>query len=150
MTGALVLALILSVAYAWRQRRAMRRAAIYAANTQARLVVARNDARQRAEAAEARANAADARLEVARQTMLTVAEAAAADASARPSMAYAPPVRAVPRAPVSVPAPACVACASRLVIETIAKGNRAPVFHVAEPCAEGEPSHAFIVRWGQA
>lgn len=143
MIGALVLALILSVAYAWRLRRAMRRAAIYAATAQARLVVARNVERERA-------NAADARLDVARQTMLTIAEATAADAAKRAAVAYAPPVRAVPRVPVSVPAPACVACASRMVIETIAKGNRAPVFHVAEPRAEGEPSHAFIVRWGQA
>lgn len=140
MTGALVLALVLSVAYAWHLRRAMRRAAIYAATAQARLVVARNVERERA-------NAADARLEVARQTMLTIAEATAADAAKRPSVAYALPVRALPRTPVSVPAPACPVCARYEVAVAVTRASRAPIAAITGESGWQPP---FVVRWADA
>lgn len=137
MTGALVLALILSVAYSWHLRRAIRRAALYAATMQARLVVARNVERQRAEAAEAR-------LEAARDLMLSVAEGVAADAAQRPAVAYAGPVRALPRRPVSVPAPACPVCARYEVARAVVDASRAPVATIT---GEGGWQPPFTVRW---
>ena len=137
MTGALVLALILSVAYAWRLRRAVRRAAVYAAATQARLVVERNAERQRADAA-------DARLGAARDLMLSVAEGVAADAAKRSAVAYAPPVRALPRRPVSIPAPACPVCSRHEVAVAIVRASRAPVGAITGESGWQPP---FTVRW---
>lgn len=140
MTGALVLALALTAAYAWRLRRAMRRAAICAATAQARLVVARNVERERADAAERRLGAA-------RDLMLSVAEGVAADAAKRTAVAYAPPVRALPRTPVSVPAPACPVCARHEVAVAIVRASRAPVATITGESGWHPP---FVVRWADA
>ena len=91
-----------------------------------------------------RADAADARLEVARQTMLTIAEATAADAAKRSAVAYAPPVRALARTPVSVPAPACPVCSRHEVAVAIVRASRAPVGAITGESGWQPP---FTVRW---
>lgn len=140
MNLVLSLALIASLV-GWRHARALHRTeALYAARIETKLIRERR-------AAEEQARDAEARLETARQTMLSIAESLAADCAARSAVIYAPPVRALPRTPVSVPAPACVVCARYEVQRAVLGASRAPV---AEITGERGWKPPFVVRWGDA
>jgi hypothetical protein len=97
----------------------------------------------------ARAEAAEHRLDVARDTLRTAAEAAAADLAARPG-----PVRCGARAPAVEPltqsAPESSDAFAAAFYEPLLEAQRVPVFAASQARREGEPSHAFVVRWGDA
>lgn len=97
----------------------------------------------------ARAEAAEHRLDVARDTLRTAAEAAAADLAARPG-----PVRcgARPAAvePLTQPAPEDSGAFAAAFYEPLLEAQRVPVFAASQAREAGEPSHAFVVRWGDA
>ena len=97
----------------------------------------------------ARAEAAEHRLDVARDTLRTAAEAAAADLAARPG-----PVRCGARAPavepLMQPAPEDSDAFAAAFYQPLLEAQRVPVFAASQARREGEPSHAFVVRWGDA
>lgn len=101
----------------------------------------------------ARAEAAEHRLDVARDTLRTAAEAAAADLAARPG-----PVRCGARSaavePVveglTQPAPEGSDAFAAVFYQPLLEAQRVPVFAASAARAPGEPSHAFVVRWGDA
>jgi hypothetical protein len=97
----------------------------------------------------ARAEAAEHRLDVARDTLRTAAEAAAADLAARPG-----PVRCGARAPavepLTQPAPESSDAFAAAFYQPLLEAQRVPVFAASQARREGEPSHAFVVRWGDA
>jgi hypothetical protein len=97
----------------------------------------------------ARAEAAEHRLDVARDTLRTAAEAAAADLAARPG-----PVRCGVRAPavepITQPAPEDSGAFAAAFYEPLLEAQRVPVFAASQAREAGEPSHAFVVRWGDA
>jgi hypothetical protein len=99
--------------------------------------------------AMARAEAAEHRLDVARDTLRTAAEAAAADLAARPG-----PVRCGARAPavepITQPAPEDSGAFAAAFYQPLLEAQRVPVFAASQARREGEPSHAFVVRWGDA
>lgn len=106
----------------------------------------------RAIGAEQRAEAAEQRLRDVRDTMLKIAEAEAArvadeQRTRRPAIAYVMPVRALPRPRVSEPAPACVECARREVLNAVAAASRTPVVDIELGTG---PINPFVVRWGDA
>lgn len=76
----------------------------------------------------------------------------AADIAAlqKPAVVYAGPVRALPRRRVSEPAPPCLHCARAVICTVVVRHLRAPAYATREPRREGEPTEAFIVRWGDA
>lgn len=94
-----------------------------------------------------RARAAEGRLEAARDIMLTIAEGVAKDGAARPAVTYAGTVRALPRAPVSEPAPACPVCARHEIAVAVVRASRAPVAAITGERGWAPP---FVVRWGDA
>jgi len=101
-----------------------------------------------------RAEAAEHRLDVARDTLRTAAEAAAADIAARAPVAYAGPVRCGARAPavepLTQPAPEDSGAFAAAFYQPLLEAQRVPVFAASQARREGEPSHAFVVRWGDA
>lgn len=101
----------------------------------------------------ARAEAAEHRLDVARDTLRTAAEAAAADLAARPG-----PVRCGARSAAVEPvgegltqsAPESSDAFAAAFYQPLLEAQRVPVFAASQARREGEPSHAFVVRWGDA
>ena len=97
----------------------------------------------------ARAEAAEHRLDVARDTLRTAAEAAAADLTARPG-----PVRCGARAaavePITQSAPESSDAFAAAFYQPLLEAQRVPVFAASQARREGEASHAFVVRWGDA
>jgi len=94
--------------------------------------------------AVAQAGAAERRLDVARDTLRTAAEAAAADLAVR----FGARVPAVE--PLTQPAPEDSGAFAAAFYEPLLMAQRVPVFAASQARREGEPSHAFVVRWGDA
>lgn len=82
--------------------------------------------------------------------MLARVPVAAQLAAVAPPIVYAGPVRALPRRRVSEPAPPCLHCARAVICTVVVRHLRAPAYATREPRREGEPTEAFIVRWGDA
>lgn len=102
--------------------------------------------------AMARAEAAEHRLDVARDTLRTAAEAAAADLAARPGPVRcgARPAAVEPVEGLTQPAPDESGAFAVAFYQPLLEAQRVPVFAASAARREGEPSHAFVVRWGDA
>jgi len=147
MIAIAALSLVVAVLLARRWSRRLRAEATTSRDTAHRASVRARASEVKAHAAEERARAAEERLEAARDLMLTIAESVAKDGAARTSATYAGPVRAMPRAPVSEPAPACPVCARHEIAVAVVRASRAPVAAITGERGWQPP---FVVRWADA